>query len=113
MGTSKFEVQLKPAKPSIIIGSNHVKTSAFTVYALQSHAHISQELMLWVAPHVDDHGLKCLPANLPYDKSIRDGNQKYVQLLKEQNQYFSKYEDFRIGGINKDLLEEKIDNSAL
>ena len=35
----------------------------------------------------DNHGFKFLPANLPYDKSIRDGKQNYVQLLKEQNQH--------------------------
>ena len=31
---ANFEVQLKPAKPSIIIGPNHVETSALAVYAL-------------------------------------------------------------------------------
>eukprot|EP00957_Ditylum_brightwellii_P116122 8858045-Ditylum_brightwellii.AAC.1 len=50
-----FEVQLKPAKPSIIIRPNHAETSALAVYALQSHAHISQELMLRIAAHVDNH----------------------------------------------------------
>eukprot|EP00957_Ditylum_brightwellii_P062210 4721101-Ditylum_brightwellii.AAC.1 len=110
---ANFEAQLKHTKPSIIIGPNHVETSALAVYTLQLHAHISLELMLCVAPHVKHHGFKFLPANLPYDKSIRGRRQNYVQLLKEQNQYLSNYKDFRIGGIDKDLLEEKIDDSTL
>eukprot|EP00957_Ditylum_brightwellii_P204798 15340886-Ditylum_brightwellii.AAC.1 len=69
---ANFDVQLKPAKSSIIISPNHIETSALAVYALQSHAHISQELMLQVAPHVDNYGFKFLPANLPYNKYIRD-----------------------------------------
>eukprot|EP00957_Ditylum_brightwellii_P049334 3743253-Ditylum_brightwellii.AAC.1 len=69
--------------------------------------------MLRIAPHVDNHRFKFLLANLPYDKSIRDGKQNYLQLLKEQNQYLSNYEDFRIGGVNEDLLDEKIDDSTL
>eukprot|EP00957_Ditylum_brightwellii_P031693 2403757-Ditylum_brightwellii.AAC.1 len=69
---ANFDVQLKPAKSSIII----------------------------------------LPANLQYDKSIRDGRQNYTQLLKEQNHYLSNYKDFRIGGIDKDLLDGKIDEST-
>eukprot|EP00957_Ditylum_brightwellii_P179459 13670918-Ditylum_brightwellii.AAC.1 len=39
---ANFNVQLKPAKPSITIGPNHMETSMLTVYALQSHACISQ-----------------------------------------------------------------------
>eukprot|EP00957_Ditylum_brightwellii_P016355 1229736-Ditylum_brightwellii.AAC.1 len=37
---ANFEVQLKPAKPSIIAGPNHVEISTLAIYALQSHAHI-------------------------------------------------------------------------
>eukprot|EP00957_Ditylum_brightwellii_P175105 13332226-Ditylum_brightwellii.AAC.1 len=62
---ANFEVHLKPAKPSIILGLNHVKTIALTVCALQLHACISQELMLQVASHVNNYGFKFLPANLP------------------------------------------------
>eukprot|EP00957_Ditylum_brightwellii_P044615 3382847-Ditylum_brightwellii.AAC.1 len=101
---ANFEVQLKPAKPSIIIEVNHMETSAIAVYALQLYACISLELMLCITPHVNSHGFKFLPAKLPYDKSIRDRKQNYAQLLKEQNQYLSNYEDCRIGGIDKDLL---------
>eukprot|EP00957_Ditylum_brightwellii_P005526 423245-Ditylum_brightwellii.AAC.1 len=108
-----FNVQLKPAKPSIIIGPNHVETSVLAVYVLQSHMYISQELMLCITPHVGNHGFKFLPANLPYGKSIRDGKQNYSKLLKEQNQYLSNYKDFRIGSIDKDLLDENIDDSTL
>eukprot|EP00957_Ditylum_brightwellii_P209944 15364395-Ditylum_brightwellii.AAC.2 len=90
-----------------------METSALAVYALQSHAHISQELMLRVAPHVNNHGFKFLPINLPYDKSIRDRKQNFGQLLKKQNQYLSKYEDFRISGVNKELFEEEIGNITL
>ena len=104
---ANFNVQLKPAKPSIIISQNHMETSALAVYALQLHFCISQELMLCVAPYVNNYAIKCLPTNLPYDKLIRDGKQNYAQLLKEQNQYLSKYEDVGIGGIDKDLPEEK------
>eukprot|EP00957_Ditylum_brightwellii_P077287 5873341-Ditylum_brightwellii.AAC.1 len=110
---ANFDVQLKPAKPSIIIGPTHVVTSALAVYALQSYAHILQELMLQVVPHVDSHGFNFPPANLPYDKSIKDGKQNDAQILKEQNQYLSNYKDFRIGGIDKDLLDKKIDDSTL
>eukprot|EP00957_Ditylum_brightwellii_P119720 9134278-Ditylum_brightwellii.AAC.1 len=81
---ANFEVQLKPAKPNIIIGSIHVETSVLAVYTLQLHVGISQELMLRITPHVNNHGFKFLPINLPCDKSIRDGKQNYVQLLKEQ-----------------------------
>eukprot|EP00957_Ditylum_brightwellii_P098226 7484310-Ditylum_brightwellii.AAC.1 len=102
-----FDVQLKPAKPSIINGPNHVETSALAVYALQSHAHILQELMLRIVPHVDNHGFKFLLANISYGKSFRYEKQNYAQLLKEQNQYLSNYKDFRIGGIDKDMLDEK------
>eukprot|EP00957_Ditylum_brightwellii_P176742 13462039-Ditylum_brightwellii.AAC.1 len=110
---ANFDVQLNPAKPSIIISPNHVEKSALAVNVLRSHASILQELMLQVAPHVDNHRFKFLRVNLPYDKSIRDGKQNYAQLLTEQNQYLSNYKDFRIGGIDKDLLDEKIDDSAL
>eukprot|EP00957_Ditylum_brightwellii_P158495 12064451-Ditylum_brightwellii.AAC.1 len=36
---ANFEVHLKPAKPNITVGQNHVKTSALAVYALRSHVH--------------------------------------------------------------------------
>eukprot|EP00957_Ditylum_brightwellii_P050561 3834183-Ditylum_brightwellii.AAC.1 len=110
---ANFGVQLKPVKPSITIGQNHVKTDALAVYALQSHAHISYDFMLHIAPHIDQHGFKFLPANLPYGKSIRDGCQNYAQLLKEKNQYLSKYEDFHIGGISEDIIDTKFDNVTL
>eukprot|EP00957_Ditylum_brightwellii_P031822 2413058-Ditylum_brightwellii.AAC.1 len=69
--------------------------------------------MLQVALYVDNHGFKLLPASLLYDKSIRDGKQNYAQLLKEQNQYLSKCEDFCIGGIDEGLLNTKFNNSTL
>eukprot|EP00957_Ditylum_brightwellii_P063757 4838015-Ditylum_brightwellii.AAC.1 len=110
---ANFDVQLNPSKPSIIISPNHVETSTLAVYALQSCSRISQELMLRAVPYVDNHRFKFLPANLPYNKSIRDGKQNYAQLLKEENQYLSNYKDFRISSINKDLLDKKIDDSTL
>eukprot|EP00957_Ditylum_brightwellii_P057490 4358782-Ditylum_brightwellii.AAC.1 len=70
---ANVDVHLKPEKPSIIISPNHVETNALAVYALQSHVRILQELMLRIAPHVDNH--RFIPANLPYNKSIRDGQQ--------------------------------------
>eukprot|EP00957_Ditylum_brightwellii_P157539 11990759-Ditylum_brightwellii.AAC.1 len=104
---ANFDEQLKPAKPSISIGPNHVETGALAVYALQSRARILQELMLCIAPQVDNHRFICLPANLPCNKSMRDGKQNYAQLLKEKNQYLSNYEYFRIGSIDEDLLDRK------
>eukprot|EP00957_Ditylum_brightwellii_P026037 1968574-Ditylum_brightwellii.AAC.1 len=73
-----FKVQFKPAKLNITIGQNHVETDALVVYALRSHAHILQDFMLQVAPHVGYHGFKKFPANLPYDKLIQDGKQNYA-----------------------------------
>eukprot|EP00957_Ditylum_brightwellii_P153957 11718317-Ditylum_brightwellii.AAC.1 len=43
---ASFNVQLKPAMPIIIIRPNHVETSTLAIYALQSHAHIPQELII-------------------------------------------------------------------
>eukprot|EP00957_Ditylum_brightwellii_P055445 4201043-Ditylum_brightwellii.AAC.2 len=67
---ANFEVQLKPVKPSIIIGPNQVETSVLAAYALQVHTHISQELMLHAAPYVNNHRFKFLPVNLPYDNQL-------------------------------------------
>eukprot|EP00957_Ditylum_brightwellii_P029480 2228635-Ditylum_brightwellii.AAC.1 len=72
---TNFKVQLMPTKPSIIIRLNQMETSTIALYTLQSRACILQELMLCVVPHVDDHGFKFLPANLPYNTSIKEGKQ--------------------------------------
>eukprot|EP00957_Ditylum_brightwellii_P024047 1813357-Ditylum_brightwellii.AAC.1 len=69
---ANYNVQLKPTTPSITIGNTKTETTALSVYALQLHVHIAQDLMMRVAPHVDHRGLKFLPASLPYDKSIWD-----------------------------------------
>eukprot|EP00957_Ditylum_brightwellii_P107276 8185650-Ditylum_brightwellii.AAC.1 len=87
--------------------------TALAVYLLQSHSCIAQELMLRVAPHVSHHSFKFLPANLPYDKSIQNGKLQYGTSLKEQNQYLSKYEDLRVGGITEELLDTKFDGVTL
>eukprot|EP00957_Ditylum_brightwellii_P207958 15355294-Ditylum_brightwellii.AAC.1 len=110
---ANFNVQLKPANPNITIGQSHVKTDTLAVYALGSHVCISQNFMLHVAPHVDQHGFKFLPEILLYDKSICNGYQNYAQLLKEQNQHLFKYEDFCIGSISKDLMDTKFDDVML
>eukprot|EP00957_Ditylum_brightwellii_P030794 2333286-Ditylum_brightwellii.AAC.1 len=41
MVETNYEVQIKPPKPLIIVGQNHVKTNTLSVYALISHARIS------------------------------------------------------------------------
>eukprot|EP00957_Ditylum_brightwellii_P156493 11910342-Ditylum_brightwellii.AAC.1 len=90
-----------------------METTALAVYALQSHAHIAHNLMMWVAPHIEHSGFKFLPTSLPYDKSIWDGKIQYAQLLKEQKQFLGNYEDFHIGGISEGMIDTKFGASTL
>eukprot|EP00957_Ditylum_brightwellii_P094766 7216814-Ditylum_brightwellii.AAC.1 len=106
-------MHVKPAKLSIIIGQDNVETEALNVYLLWFHAKIMQDLMLQVALHVAHNGIKYIPANLPYNKSIQDGKKIYAQPLKEQNQYLAKYDDFRIGGISDDMLSKEFSGKML
>eukprot|EP00957_Ditylum_brightwellii_P153453 11678909-Ditylum_brightwellii.AAC.1 len=90
-----------------------METTALAVYALQLHVRIAQDLMMWVAPHVDHSGFKFLPASLPYDKSNQNGKLQYAQLLKEQNQFVVNYKDFCIGGISEDMMDTKFGKITL
>eukprot|EP00957_Ditylum_brightwellii_P079434 6040954-Ditylum_brightwellii.AAC.1 len=101
---ANYKVQLKPSKPLIIIGWNHIKTNALFVCALRSHARISQDLMLHVVLHVLHSKFKFILANLPYDKPIHDGKQHYASLFKAQNQYLANYKEFCIGGVSDEML---------
>eukprot|EP00957_Ditylum_brightwellii_P013071 987204-Ditylum_brightwellii.AAC.1 len=80
---ANYDAQLKLATPTITIDQTKMETTALAVYALCSHARIAQDLMMRVAPHVNQHGFNFIPANLPYNKSICDGKYQYAQLLKE------------------------------
>ena len=111
--TADYDVQIKSTTAFITIGEQRIEMMALAVYLLRSHSCIAQELMLQVAPNVSHHGFKFLPANLPYDKSIQNGKLQYATLLKEQNQYSSKYEDFRVGGITEEFLDTKFDGVTL
>eukprot|EP00957_Ditylum_brightwellii_P061602 4674490-Ditylum_brightwellii.AAC.1 len=111
--TANYSVQLKPAKTNINIGNETITTEALAVYSLWSHFCISQDLILYLALHKDNHGFNFVLANLPYDKSICDDKCHYAQLLKEHILYLSKYDDFRVGGINKELLDMELDGQIL
>eukprot|EP00957_Ditylum_brightwellii_P210580 15365133-Ditylum_brightwellii.AAC.1 len=113
MVEANYEVQIKPSKPLIVAGRNHVETNALSVYVLRSHARILQDLMLCVALHVGQSGFKFIPANLPYDKSICDGKQRYANLLKEQNQYLANYKDVCIGGVTNEMLSREFKGKTL
>eukprot|EP00957_Ditylum_brightwellii_P094124 7166289-Ditylum_brightwellii.AAC.1 len=113
MVEANCKVQIKPSNPLIVVGQNHVETNSLSVYVLRSHARISQDLMLCVAPHVRHSGFKFVPAKLPYDKSINDEKQHYANLLKEQNQYFANYKDVCIGGVSNEMLSREIDRKTL
>eukprot|EP00957_Ditylum_brightwellii_P024792 1873676-Ditylum_brightwellii.AAC.1 len=106
-------MKIKWSKPLTIIRQNHVKTNILSVYALRSHARILQDLMLHGALHVGHSAFKSVLANLPYDKSICDGKQHYVKLLKEQNQYLANYKDFCISGVNNEMLSREFDGKTL
>eukprot|EP00957_Ditylum_brightwellii_P135274 10314766-Ditylum_brightwellii.AAC.1 len=111
--TVDYDVQIKSTTAFIMIGEQRIETMALAVYSLRSHSCIAQKLMLRVVPHVNHCGFIFLPANLPYDKSIRNGKLQYATLLKEQNQYLSKYEDFRVGGITEEILDTEFDGVTL
>eukprot|EP00957_Ditylum_brightwellii_P161967 12331359-Ditylum_brightwellii.AAC.1 len=111
--TAYYNVQIKSMTAFITIGEQRIEMTALAVYLLRSHSCIAQELMLRVALHVSHHGSKFLPANLPYDKSIRNGKLHYATLLKQQNQYLSKYEDFGAGGITEEILDTEFDGVIL
>eukprot|EP00957_Ditylum_brightwellii_P114005 8691913-Ditylum_brightwellii.AAC.1 len=83
-----------------------METDALAVYLLWSHTLIAQDIILRVAPHVAHNGIKSIPANLPYDKTIQDDKQLYAQLLKEQNQYLAKCGNFRAGSISNGMLSK-------
>eukprot|EP00957_Ditylum_brightwellii_P111043 8468321-Ditylum_brightwellii.AAC.1 len=110
---ANYNVQLKPNMPSITIGNTKTETTALAVYALRLHAHIAQDLMMRVVPHIDHSGFKFLPSSLPYDKSMWDGKLQYAQLLKEQNQFLVNYKDFCTGGISEDMMDTKFGESTL
>eukprot|EP00957_Ditylum_brightwellii_P116570 8891801-Ditylum_brightwellii.AAC.1 len=110
---ANYNVQLKPNMPPITIGNMKTETTVLAVYVLRLHAHIAQDLMMRVAPHVDHSGFKFLLSSLPYDKSIWDGKLQYAQLLKEQNQFLVNYKDFHIGGISEDMIDTKFGESTL
>eukprot|EP00957_Ditylum_brightwellii_P077129 5861584-Ditylum_brightwellii.AAC.1 len=64
--TADYNVQIKSTTAFITISKQCIETTALT------------ELMLCVAPHVNQHGFKFLPANLPYDKSNHNGKLHYA-----------------------------------
>eukprot|EP00957_Ditylum_brightwellii_P171489 13054812-Ditylum_brightwellii.AAC.1 len=66
-----------------------METTALAVYALQLHAHITQDLMM------------------------QDGKLQYAQLLKEQNQFLENHEDFCISGISEDMIDTKFRKNTL
>jgi hypothetical protein len=110
---ANYLVQLKPAKPNITIGNETITTEALAVYSLWLHLRISQDLILCLAQHKNDHSFKFVLTNLPYDKSICEGRHHYAQLLKKQNQYLSKYDNFKVGNISKDLVDMELGGQTL
>eukprot|EP00957_Ditylum_brightwellii_P141610 10788288-Ditylum_brightwellii.AAC.1 len=50
---ANYDVKLKPSMPLIAIGNMKTETTVLAIYALQLHACIAQDLMMWVAPHVN------------------------------------------------------------
>eukprot|EP00957_Ditylum_brightwellii_P050341 3817764-Ditylum_brightwellii.AAC.1 len=58
---ANYNVQLKPTTPSITISNTKTETIALAVYALQLHAHIEQDLMMRVVPHINHSGFMFLP----------------------------------------------------
>eukprot|EP00957_Ditylum_brightwellii_P024135 1819844-Ditylum_brightwellii.AAC.1 len=113
MVEANHEVQIKPSKPSIIARQNHAETNTISVYVLRSHARISQDLMFCVVLDIGHSGFKFILAHLPYDKSIHDGKQHYANLLKEQNQYLTKYKDFCISGVSNKMLSREFEGETL
>eukprot|EP00957_Ditylum_brightwellii_P133327 10165603-Ditylum_brightwellii.AAC.1 len=69
METASFEVQIKPAKPSIVVGTASIETNALAVFTLRLHAHILQDLMPKIATCVANNGIKFIPAN-KYNNTI-------------------------------------------
>eukprot|EP00957_Ditylum_brightwellii_P211131 15365791-Ditylum_brightwellii.AAC.1 len=86
---ANYKVQIKPSKPFIVAGQNHVKTNALSVYTLRSHARISQDIRLSHALH------------------------HYANLLKEQNQYLANYKDFCISGVSNEMLSREFEGQTL
>eukprot|EP00957_Ditylum_brightwellii_P207387 15352769-Ditylum_brightwellii.AAC.1 len=78
--TADYNVQIKSTTAFITIGEQCIEMKVLAIYSLRSHSCIAQELMLRVALHVSHHGFKFLPANLPNDKSIRNGKLQYATL---------------------------------
>eukprot|EP00957_Ditylum_brightwellii_P154425 11751409-Ditylum_brightwellii.AAC.1 len=112
MVKTNYEVQIKPSKPLLVVGQNHVETNTLSMYALRSHA-ISQDLILCATLHVGHSRFKFILANFPYDKSICNGKQHYANLLKEQNRYLANYKDFSIGGVSNEMLSREFDGKTL
>eukprot|EP00957_Ditylum_brightwellii_P096739 7367614-Ditylum_brightwellii.AAC.1 len=104
INTAKFNVQLKRGKPSITLSNSDIESKVLTVYALPSHARILQDFMIKVTPHVEHYGFTFIPANLPYNKSVYNDRIHYENLLKEQNLYILKHNNFCIVGVSKELM---------
>eukprot|EP00957_Ditylum_brightwellii_P148338 11293516-Ditylum_brightwellii.AAC.1 len=56
--TANYLVQLKPAKPTITIGNETITNGFLAVYSPWVHLGISQDLILRLAPHENNHGFK-------------------------------------------------------
>eukprot|EP00957_Ditylum_brightwellii_P203665 15335684-Ditylum_brightwellii.AAC.1 len=68
--------------------------------------------MEYIAPTLSDllkSDIKFIPVHMPYDKSLPNATAKFADLLREQNLYLERYDDFKIRGVHKAALDYEMD----
>eukprot|EP00957_Ditylum_brightwellii_P040752 3084546-Ditylum_brightwellii.AAC.1 len=94
-----------------------MESEAMAIYARKSDAKLSSNLMEYIAPTSSDSlksDIKFIPSNISCNKSFPNVAAKYADLLRDQDLYLERYDDFKIGGVYKSALDFKLkDGSTL
>eukprot|EP00957_Ditylum_brightwellii_P114664 8744369-Ditylum_brightwellii.AAC.1 len=92
-----------------------MESEAIAIYARKSHAELSSNLMEYITSTSSDSlksNIKFIPSNVPYNKSLPNATAKYADLLREQNLYLERYDDFKIGGVHKLTLDFELEDGS-
>eukprot|EP00957_Ditylum_brightwellii_P072512 5510914-Ditylum_brightwellii.AAC.1 len=71
--------------------------------------------MEYIAPTLSDSlksDIKFIPLNMQYNKSLPNATEIYADLLREQNIYRGRYNNFKIGGVHKSALDFNLEDGS-
>ena len=107
----KLEIMIHSSEPSWKLNNKKYKTYAISITCPRPQKDIIMHLMTEIYPGVpsdefdDSPVYKFIPYSFPYDKSVHQPEQSYVNLIHEQNTYLYDNIAIPVVGISEDSMQ--------